>query len=156
MKPILDACCGGRMFWFNKKNSNAVFMDIRRETHRLSNGQTLEVNPDIIADFTAMPFKDETFSLVIFDPPHLKGAGLTGWQGKKYGTLNADWQTLLYLGFNECLRVLKSNGVLIFKWNEQTIKVSAVIEALGQNPLFGHRTMQNNKTIWLTFMKGVE
>lgn len=26
-KFILDACCGSRMFWFNKAHPNAVYMD---------------------------------------------------------------------------------------------------------------------------------
>lgn len=28
-KPILDACCGSRMFWFDKENENTIFMDNR-------------------------------------------------------------------------------------------------------------------------------
>lgn len=31
-KPILDACCGSRMFWFDKNNLNCLFVDIRSET----------------------------------------------------------------------------------------------------------------------------
>ena len=30
MKPILDACCGSRMFWFDQHNSNVLFVDNRR------------------------------------------------------------------------------------------------------------------------------
>lgn len=30
-KLILDACCGSRMFWFNKTNPLTTFMDIRDE-----------------------------------------------------------------------------------------------------------------------------
>lgn len=26
-KPILDACCGSRMFWYDKDNPAVVFMD---------------------------------------------------------------------------------------------------------------------------------
>ena len=26
---ILDACCGSRMFWFDKSESHTTFMDIR-------------------------------------------------------------------------------------------------------------------------------
>ncbi len=26
---VLDACCGGRMFWWNKENTDALFMDCR-------------------------------------------------------------------------------------------------------------------------------
>lgn len=29
MKKILDACCGSRMFWFDKENADVEFMDIR-------------------------------------------------------------------------------------------------------------------------------
>ena len=28
-KIILDACCGSRMFWFDKNNPAALFVDIR-------------------------------------------------------------------------------------------------------------------------------
>lgn len=31
-KIILDACCGSRMFWFDKKNPNVLFIDNRSET----------------------------------------------------------------------------------------------------------------------------
>jgi 23S rRNA G2069 N7-methylase RlmK/C1962 C5-methylase RlmI len=154
MKPILDACCGGKMFWFNKQNPNAIFCDIRRETHNLSNGQTLVVDPDIIADFRKMPFRDNQFKLVVFDPPHLKGCGFTGWQGKKYGSLDKNWPEYIKAGFDECMRVLDHHGTLIFKWNEQTIKVSDVLKVIGRDPLFGHRTLQHSKTIWMAFMKG--
>lgn len=29
MKPILDACCGARMFYFDKEDKRIVFQDIR-------------------------------------------------------------------------------------------------------------------------------
>ena len=31
--------------------------------------RTIEVKPDLIADFTEMPFENETFAMVVFDPP---------------------------------------------------------------------------------------
>jgi SAM-dependent methyltransferase len=156
MKPILDACCGSRMFWFDKENPNVVFGDIREESHTLCDGRRLDIAPDVKMDFKAMPFAAESFSLVVFDPPHIKGAGKNGWQAKKYGSLGANWKEEIRKGFDECMRVLKPNGVLIFKWNEQSLKVSEVIKVIGRTPLFGHRTMQNNKTIWMAFMKGIE
>ena len=59
MKPILDACCGGRMFWHDKKQPGVVFADCREtETVRLSSGQRFAVQPDIVCDFRAMPFPD--------------------------------------------------------------------------------------------------
>jgi len=33
---VLDACCGGRMFWFDKSDDRAVFVDKRREKHVLT------------------------------------------------------------------------------------------------------------------------
>ena len=29
MKKILDACCGSRVFWFDRENQDAVFADNR-------------------------------------------------------------------------------------------------------------------------------
>jgi len=153
MKPILDPCCGGKMFWFNKSDPRVLFADIRSERYVLCDGRKFEVKPDIQIDFKKMPFKDRSFALVVFDPPHLKGAGKKGWQAKKYGSLGSDWRFEIKAGFNECMRVLADYGTLIFKWNEQSIKVSQIIKIIGCDPLFGHRTMQNNKTIWMAFMK---
>lgn len=93
MKPILDACCGSRMFWFN------------------------------------------------------------AWLAKKYGKLPKDWKSLIHDGFHECWRVLKQNGTLIFKWNEHEIPVREVIDAIGEHPLYGHRSGRASKTHWMAFVK---
>lgn len=156
-KPILDACCGSRMFWFNKEHPSVVYADIRREDLELNHGnRTCHIRPDKLHDFRSMDFADETFHLVIFDPPHLKGAGKTGYMAKKYGSLDRKtWESDIRSGFNECMRVLKPFGTLIFKWNETDIKTSKVIEVIGQKPLVGHKTLQTSKTIWMCFMKGV-
>lgn len=29
---VLDMCCGSRMFWFNKRDTRALFTDIRSES----------------------------------------------------------------------------------------------------------------------------
>lgn len=44
---ILDACCGSKMFWFDKENPNVTYMDIRRYSDILCDGRKLEVNPVI-------------------------------------------------------------------------------------------------------------
>ena len=44
MKQILDACCGSRMFWFNKEHPAAVFMDNRSFAKTLCDGRRFEVN----------------------------------------------------------------------------------------------------------------
>lgn len=147
---ILDACCGSKMFWFDKENQEVTFMDNRELDTTLSDGRKLIVTPDILADFRNMPFEDNSFYLVVFDPPHLKTGGDKSWLIQKYGRLNKDWPEDLKQGFNECMRVLKPNGILIFKWNEEQIKLSEVLKCFGQQPLFGNRRA---KTHWLVFMK---
>ena len=46
-KPILDACCGGRMFYFNKDDERVLFQDIRNIETTLCDGRKFAVNPDV-------------------------------------------------------------------------------------------------------------
>ena len=156
---VLDACCGSRMFWFDRADSRAVFVDRRRERHTLPDvsskggSRDLVIDPDHLADFTDLPFATDTFALVVFDPPHFERNGATGWVGLKYGTLKGDWQEMLRLGFAECFRVLRPEGVLIFKWCEDEIPVSRILALTPHKPLFGHKSGKQQKTHWITFMK---
>lgn len=152
-KLILDACCGSRMMWFNKNNPKVLFQDIREEEHILCDNRPLVVKPDVVADFRNMPYKDNSFQMVVFDPPHLKKLGQNTWMAKKYGVLLPTWELDIKAGFDECMRVLKPNGVLIFKWNEVQIPISRILELIPYQPLFGHTSGKNGKTIWMSFMK---
>ena len=154
MKPILDCCCGSRMFYFDKKDPNVLFADIREVHEELCDGRLLDVNPDVFADCTNMPFTDGSFHMVVFDPPHLRNVGFNSWLCKKYGVLPDNWQEFINDSIHECMRVLVDYGVLIFKWNEQQIKVSEILDAIKDyKPIFGHRTTSKNTTIWMAFMK---
>jgi SAM-dependent methyltransferase len=160
MKKILDACCGGRMFWFDKKNPRALFIDNRVMKKQViwkkgKEKRTFEVVPDMIMDFRKMNLSDNTFSLVVFDPPHLmKRNGKTGWLNKKYSSLDRNsWQNDIRQGFSECFRVLKPNGVLVFKWCETEIPLTKILELTPERPLFGHRSGKAQRTHWITFMK---
>lgn len=150
MKRILDACCGARMFWFDKNNPDVVFMDKRKVSAMLCDGRQLVVNPDVIGDFTDIPYADNWFNMVVFDPPHLIYAGKTSWLALKYGTIEGDWKDMIRKGFKECLRVLKKDGVLIMKWSSDQISTKDVLQVLPMQPLFGHR---RGKSIFLVFMK---
>ncbi|AJO24800.1 putative methyltransferase [Heyndrickxia coagulans] len=138
------------MFWFDKQNEDVLYMDNRQLNDVLCDGRTLNINPDVIADFRDMPFADESFYLVVFDPPHLIHAGVDSWLAKKYGLLDELWQFDIKQGFEECMRVLKTNGTLIFKWNEDQVPLKEVLQAIDHKPLFGNR---RSKTHWLVFMK---
>lgn len=153
MVSVLDPRCGSKMFYFDKSDQRVTFGDIREESHILCDGRTLEIKPDILMDFRDMDFADDQFDVVIFDPPHLKNAGASGWIGKKYGILSDNWKNDLSDGFKECFRVLKPDGVLVFKWNEIQIKVSEILALTEQKPLIGHKSGKRSDTHWILFIK---
>jgi ubiquinone/menaquinone biosynthesis C-methylase UbiE len=153
-KPILGVCCGSRMFYFNKRDDRVLFFDKRKEHHVFSDGRVLEVNPDVQVDFTNLPFSDESFHLVCFEPPHLIKFVHNSWLGKKYGQLNkSTWREDLKKGFGECFRVLKNNGTLIFKWDETDIPVKEILALTEYQPFFGHHSGKRSNTYWMTFIK---
>lgn len=155
-KYILDACCGSRMFWFDKSHKDTLFMDSRTMKPTLmSNRSVIEVKPDMIGDFRKMVFADESFSLVVFDPPHMLRAGDKSFLAKKYGYLSPKtWKEDIKAGFKECFRVLRPHGTLIFKWNEAHIPVKEIIKLAPAQPLFGNRAQGKNlKTHWIVFTK---
>ena len=151
MKKILDACCGSRMFWFDKNNPNVEFCDIRNESHKLCDGRNLTIKPDSIVDFTNMPFDNGAFEMVVFDPPHMNTLGANSWMAKKYGRLSATWEDDIKKGFSECFRVLEDGGVLIFKWNSTDIPTSQILKLSEIKPLFGHLSGKRSNTHWICF-----
>lgn len=156
---VLDVCCGSRMFWFDRADQRALFADNRQECHELKDksskggSRTLIIDPDIQADFTALPFADQSFALVVFDPPHLIWNGRSGWLTKKYGKLETNWRDDIRAGFAECFRVLKADGTLVFKWNEQDVPVNDIISLTPHRPLFGNRCGKRSKSHWLVYLK---
>ena len=154
MGRILDACCGGRMFWFDKQNEHTTYMDNRELDEILCDGRRFTVEPDVVADFRDMPFRDQLFDLVVFDPPHLIRLGDRSYMNIKYSKLDKDtWQDDLKKGFNECWRVLKDNGTMVFKWNEDQIRIADVLKLFPQKPICGNRDGKNGHTHWLVFFK---
>lgn len=152
-KQVLDACCGGRMFWFQPEYHLALFQDVRNESHVLCDDRYFVVNPDTIVDFRDMPHPDESFNLVVFDPPQLVRVSDNAWMFKKYGRLEKTWKEDIASGFSECWRVLRPGGTLIFKWSEVQIKLNEVLACFPVRPLFGHTTSRNMNTHWMVFYK---
>lgn len=156
-KTVLDACCGGRMFWYEKAHPNTVYMDVRVvQAGAFPNGwnPNWSVQPDLVADFKKMPFPDRHFKMVVFDPPHLTWGDSESVMNKRYGLLDkATWREDLAAGFRECWRVLDHHGTLIVKWSEASIRVGDLRPLLPAPPLFGHRSGKTGKTIWMSFLK---
>lgn len=153
LPPVLDPTSSARMMWFDKADPRVLFGDIRDEVHELCDGRMLTVRPDRVLDFRNLPFPDESFWHVVFDPPHLRSLGKNSWTAKKYGTLTPTWHDDLRAGFAECFRVLKPFGTLIFKWNEHQIPVASVLALTPERPLYGHRSGKQSRTHWIAFIK---
>ena len=157
---VLDPCCGSRMMWFNKNDPRALFGDRRSETltvtdrsHREDGTRTLVIEPDMLMDFRALPFADQSFWHVAFDPPHLVRAGPKSWLAAKYGKLGSDWREDMRQGFAECFRVLRPHGTLVFKWNETQVKVKELLALTPERPLYGQVSGRTGMTHWLVFIK---
>jgi len=152
-KYILDATASKRTFWINKEHPNTTFMDNRKE-----------VKPEVLGDFRKMPFEDNSFNLVIFDPPHILQKEFNGKlvTHQYYGILNPEtWKEDLKKGFDECFRVLKEKGTLVFKWSDcnrwanSKAKLKDVFEFIGYEPLIIERfkLSENSTTYWCIFTK---
>ena len=159
-KKILDVTCGARSIWFNKHHPLAIYFDRRDVEYEQTFGAIQStrhkvIHPDVVGDFTDLPFEDNTFSLVVFDPPHKFGLNQSSWIAKSYGTYDTKEEMLdnIVRGFSECMRVLKPDGVLVFKWSEVQIPTPEIIKAIGHQPLFGHHSGKKMNTNWLCFMK---
>jgi SAM-dependent methyltransferase len=142
--------------WFNKHDPRAMYADRRREYWKMthpSGTRTANIDPDVIADFTALPFPESTFALVVFDPPHIPQETCTGMVVRQYGHLAGDWREMLRRGFAECFRVLRPEGTLIFKWNECRVPVKEILALTDVQPLFGHKSGKFMQTHWVAFLK---
>ena len=154
MKTILDPCCGPRSMWFDPDNEAVVFGDQRCEritvtdrSHGKADGKrVLHIEPDQVMDFRAIPYPDNSFALVAFDPPHL-GAGPKSWLAARYGKLSDDWREHIAKGFAECFQVLKPTGVR-FQMERNSNHVTRYFTAGGLSPLFGQKKPSNDATVF--------
>jgi len=134
--------------WYNKQNPSTIYIDIR-----------LETRPDILCDLKHLPFRSEIFDLIVFDPPH-HTCGIVSDFAWKYGRfLTREIKLLLAKGPYEFHRVLKREGILIFKWGTHDIPILKVLSFFTSNfePLFGQktseRTKKGSKTYWVSLRK---
>lgn len=135
LRPVLDVCCGGRLFYYEPDARIVTFMDKRRGEFKVGEGREIKVFPDMLGDFTRLPWVDGGkffgFSLVVFDPPHLIKAGPKSFMRAKYG-------------------VMRQNGVLVFKWSTVDIPMEEVLRCSPYKPLLGDK---RGHTRWIIFIK---
>jgi SAM-dependent methyltransferase len=144
-KFILDSTAGYRMMHVNKENPHVLYTDLRSE-----------VNPDEVQDFRSLPYPDESFRLVIFDPPHRTLKDAPHWVKRDYGGLVPEtWQSDLRKGFRELWRVLQPFGILVFKWNNHQFPLTEVTPLFPAKPVIQQVTTNgtSSDTFWVLFMK---
>lgn len=151
---ILDATCGCKGMWYQKKHPFVTFLDKRSGIYG-----KYKIKPDVIATWDNMPFEDNEFDMVVFDPPHIICNAETGHMVHEYGHLKINtWKQELKIGINNCFRVLKPNGILIFKWAKadrygHSIPIEDVLPMFPFKPLFGVRTGKKDTNYWVCFLK---
>ena len=109
---ILDATVNGARFWRGSARP-IVGLDIEQK-HR----------PSLVGDNASMPFKDESFDVVVYDPPHIPNQGKDkskdfndrfGLTLKSSKDHNYNFSHLYPAFTSEAYRVLREEGVLFCK-----------------------------------------
>lgn len=105
-------------------NTGKMWKGAQFKPHRMDINGDLQL--DTVGDFTAMPFPDGSFDLIVFDPPHLPvaaaSAGSSGMWKKTYGITSSgegregDNVSGMFIPFlTEAKRVLSDGGVILAK-----------------------------------------
>lgn len=111
---VLDPTYGLGVFWKKYQPPRLIGSDLDATKSLLG----------VSEDFTALEWDDDTFDVVVFDPPYkLNGTPDDSVDarygvGGKYTPVDARHQ-LMYDGITECTRVLKTGGFLMVKCQDQ-------------------------------------
>lgn len=114
---ILDPTYGKGRFWTELKPKHLIGSDLKMELSLVGTS----------VDFTDLPWADEHFDAVVFDPPYKLSGTPTG-EGpasgdKSYGITEyksiEERHQLIFDGITECMRVLKPGGYLLIKCQDQ-------------------------------------
>jgi len=105
--------------------------------------RTLGIDPDVKNnlkqggfDWSFIPYEDNYFDMVLFDPPHIilreQNLGASGKLyrnlAEKYGHYETSIEAKIAItkAFDEIMRVLKPNGICIFKWCNIRMALSTI------------------------------
>ena len=113
------------------------------------------IKPTIQADNRALPFKDEIFEMVLYDPPHMINNIESSELQHTYSVLNpVTWIIDMSSSIKELFRVLKPKGIFIFKWAENSKTIKEALKLFPIDPLFGSNPLNpQHKTWWILFRK---
>lgn len=112
-----------------------------------------------MCDSRHLPFPDQTFDLLSFDPPHMC-VGPASHMAEAYGHwTTAEILDLVERTAPEAHRVAKPEALLTLKWNDHDIKLPRILALLSQywEPLYGQTTALREKhksaTTWTIFKR---
>lgn len=101
-RTALDPTFGEGAFWKNGTHLDLTAHDSLEE--RAPNG---------VVDFRNLPYIDQQFDLVVFDPPHIADAGADSIMGQRYGTYSSDeLLRVIWTGTREAWRVARL-GIIV-------------------------------------------
>lgn len=105
----IEPCCGHRRAWHRDKPRDTRFGD-----------KLIEVRPEVVMDFCALPFCDALFDVVFFDPPHLIRSEKWNQLSDRYlhfghWETRVEWETALDAVNTEFYRVTRPRAVLHVK-----------------------------------------
>ena len=137
--PVLDVTMGHRGMQKEVRERFGIEGPILSVDVRPKMGNGME--PDMVMDSRALTFPNNTFDMVLFDPPFsFHGAKSCG--NAEYNRFYVTYGLNLYasraeLGdyigktFAEIARVLKSGGTCLMKWSESRIKLDFPLALVG-------------------------
>jgi len=170
---ILDCTCGDKRMYHKlhrrfEEPGEIVFLDVRsgRQPKDKSLTRVCTIRPTVKASFGAIPFRDDAFSLTLFDPPHQRG-GEKQLVTQIYGNLTGIVpQTMLVEAIREIERITKPGGVLLAKSNDLQYPFAEWMittfrnfgfEALLREEITGSDKFpgqgRKSKTEWILFVK---
>jgi hypothetical protein len=107
---VLDACCRVGAEWATSRRHDCVMSD-----------SDIACRPAVVSDMRFLPFADESFEEIFFDPPHMirndKWSTMyqKNWRGFGFWRSRAEWENALRLCDSEFARVIRPGGVLHVK-----------------------------------------
>ncbi len=156
---ILDVTAGNRHIWSDKSPEGVIFLDIE---------PNLRIPPDVVGDFRKMSmFEDESFNLVVFDPPFARCGDMHNRPDEKYGSYWGSIDSTFHFlrlvngGLKEIYRVLRPNGFLYLKFNDVHFSLEKLLLILKSNFTELIRTSRRSQsgkgnksaTYWILFQK---
>ena len=164
---ILDATAGNRAMWKNKNPPNVIFMD--KEIG-------LAIPPNVFAIWQNLPFRDDVFETILFDPPHDRFSPSSvhmnpqGWHnprvegGRKiggtfWGSLSSSWAGEFIRASKEFHRIAIR---LCFKWNDSRYPLERPLSFFEEwipiqiKEHFSKRRRGKTNTYWVTMIHRVD